>query len=288
MNQDFLQICFDEMDSLDIRCCDNNDDSPLYCSNPECPNQPKLRMVIPLDIAKIKPEMYPDLFIKMIPTGWAELLMNYWEELQTVGDVLKNKVAKERQVLAPHPWNIYRAFQMTPWWNTKIIIIGQDPYETIEGSEPSATGCCFECAKGMPIRHSLMVLFWRLCSTVQGFQMPDSGDLSKWAYQGVLLMNAALTTNGGTPGAHLAIWEFFPKRVLQYISKKRKNLVFMLWGRKAQGYAKFIEKGHLILECSHPAARGRDNSFGSMNHFNEANEYLVKNGKAPVDWILHK
>ena len=198
-----------------MQCCNDSDDSSLCCSNPECPRQPKLRTVIPFDVANIRPEMYPELFVHLIPAGWAELLMNYKEELQTVGDVLKNKVLRDKQFLTPHPWNIFRAFQMTPWWNTKVIIIGQDPYETVEGSEPSATGCCFECSEGMPIRHSLMVLFWRLCATVEGFKMPDSGDLSKWAYQGVLLMNAALTTNAKEPGAHLAIWEFFPKRVLQ-------------------------------------------------------------------------
>lgn len=271
-----------------MECCNFNDDSYLYCSNPECLNQPKLRIPILLNIDNYKPEMIPEMLIKMIPTGWAELLTYHKPELETVGSVLKNKVLKDKHFLTPHPWNIYRAFQLTPWWNTKVIIIGQDPYETIEGSEPSATGCCFECAPGMPVRHSLQVLFWRLCATVEGFKMPDSGDLSKWAYQGVLLMNAALTTTANVPGAHLDIWQFLPKKVLKYISTKQKNLVFMLWGRKAQLYAKFIEKGHLILECSHPAARGRDNSFGQMNHFNEANDYLVKNGKTPIDWILHK
>ena len=240
-----------------------------------------------LDISKLRWHDMEDLFIKLTPPQWAVLFNMYAEEIRTAGRVLANLVERKGHQLAPKPWNIFRAYHLTPWVKTKVVIIGQDPYYLAEGSEPSATGCCFECAPGMPIRQSLTTILLRLESTVDGFKRPASGDLTNWAVQGVLLMNAALTTNVGEKLAHASIWEFFAIRVLQFLAEKKKHVVYMLWGRFAQGLKKYINANdNLILEASHPAARGNGNTFRKCNHFNEANEYLASKGRTPIDWRL--
>lgn len=246
--------------------------------------QNEIKMIDIKEIREDKTVMLAELFVHMIPLGWMEVLHMYRDEIATVGEILQKKVS-EGQILCPHPWNIYRAFQLTPWWRTKVVIIGQDPYYSMNGSEPAATGCCFETWNGEMQQFSLGVILRQLWSKDNRCKKPQNGELTKWAAQGVLLMNAALTTCAGVAGAHQEIWAFFPKRILQFLSKRVKNVVYMLWGKEAQSYKKFIEKGNLILECPHPAARGRI-TFSSMDHFNEANEYLKKNNLLPIDWRL--
>lgn len=238
-----------------------------------------------LDIQEIGTD-YQKLFISMIPLGWIHVLKDCEVEIGIAGKTLTRLVKEQKHRIVPEPWNIFRAFQLTPWWEVKVVIIGQDPYHLMHGSQPSATGACFECAPGMPIRHSLEQLFTRLTATVEGFTEPQSGDLTKWMQQGVLLLNSALTTNANQPGAHLGVWSFFPIKILQFLSKSRKNIVYMTWGRESQKFQKYIEGENLILEASHPAARGYANSFNKMNHFNECNEYLVKHKIPPIDWCL--
>ena len=227
------------------------------------------------------------LFMSVIPIQWQELFSLLYEEIETAGQVLGRLVQKEGHELCPYPWNIFRCFTLTPWVEVKVVIIGQDPYYLAQGSVPSATGCCFECASGMPIRQSLQTIFNRLESTVEGFEFPDSGDLTKWACQGVLLLNASLTTTVGKANAHAAIWKFMTVRVMQFLAEKKKNVVYMLWGRFAQSLKSFInDSDNLILEASHPAARGKHNTFRKCDHFNEANLYLEQKGRKPIDWKL--
>lgn len=240
-----------------------------------------------LDISKVVAPDLEDLFVKLIPVQWAELLDIYEEELRAAGHVLNRLIQRKGHNLAPHPWNIFRAFILTPWISVKVVIIGQDPYYLEDGGEPSATGCCFECAAGMPMRQSLQTIFLRLANTVDGFVMPKNGDLTKWAVQGVLLMNAALTTNLGTANAHAEIWKFFSVRVMQFLAERRKNIVYILWGSFAQSLKRFIDdKQNLILEASHPAARGDSNTFRKCDHFNEANAYLQSKNITTIDWRL--
>jgi uracil-DNA glycosylase len=232
-------------------------------------------------------EDYEVVILKMIPLSWRQLLDNHENELADAAKVLKRLVRDERQVICPQPWNVFRALSLTPWYDVKVVIIGQDPYYQVEGGVPAATGCCYECRKGDPIQKSLENVFIVLKKTVKEFELPSSGDLTKWATQGVLLLNTTLTTKAGATNEHKDIWAFFSLRVLQFLNTMVKNVVYMLWGGDAKAYAKYITKSsNLILMSSHPVARGATNTFLKCNHFNEANEYLIKCGKQPIDWVL--
>ena len=240
-----------------------------------------------IDVNDITAQQLPTLLPSLIPLGWIELLRDYRQEFGDVGTVLKRLIETERRVICPHPVDIFRPLVLTPWWETKVVIIGQDPYYQVENGIPSATGCCFECRTGDPIRQSLKNIISVLGTTVEGFKFPASGDLTKWALQGVLLLNASLTTNAGEPNAHKSIWKFFALRVLQFLSKKRSNVVYMLWGRDAQEYRDHIlTSRNFLLMASHPVAQGSKNDFLRCNHFNECNEHLLATGQTPIDWKL--
>jgi len=235
-----------------------------------------------------KPENLPIIIVQLMPLAWRKLFDNYTRELQDVGKVLAKKILIERERLTPEPWNMYRALALTPWYNVKVVIVGQDPYLQLEGGKPVATGCSFECAPGNPINKSLANIFVVLSKTIPGFKMPKNGDLTKWAEQGVLLLNASLTAKSGSESnTHKDIWKFFSLRIFQFLSKMRTRVVYMLWGREAQSHMESITKNsNLILTSSHPVARGSANNFLLCNHFAEANEYLVAHGETPIDWCL--
>lgn len=240
-----------------------------------------------IDVKAIKCTDIEQLWIDLIPVQWAELFNIYEEEIRAAGGTINRLVQRRNQRIVPEPWNIYRAYTITPWVSVKVVIIGQDPYYLTEGGIPSATGCCFECAPGMPIRQSLQTIFLRLAATVDGFRMPENGDLTKWATQGVLLINAALTTNENEANAHAEIWKFFSIRVMQFLAEKKRNVVYMLWGKFAQSLKTYINTNeNLVLEASHPAARGNLNTFRKCDHFNEANTYLETKGRGRINWHL--
>jgi uracil-DNA glycosylase len=229
---------------------------------------------------------FDEQILTLMPLSWRNLFDNYERELRDVATVIKSLVEKG-ETICPQPWSIFRSLSLTPWYDVKVVIVGQDPYYQVESGIPVATGCCFECRKGDIIRRSLENIFLVMKKTVKGFELPADGDLSKWAVQGVLLLNATLTTRENEANAHEKIWQFFPMRLLQYLSKVKKNVVYMLWGNNAKAYGKFIQKNtNLLLESSHPVAQGKANTFIHCNHFNETNDYLVKTGQSPIDWTL--
>lgn len=233
-----------------------------------------------------KMEDYDKIILKLVPLSWRVLFDHYQQELVDVAVVIKELV-KKGKVICPQPWDVFRALSLTPWYDVKVVIIAQDPYYQIENGVPSATGCCFECKKGCVVRKSLENIFIVLKKTVKDFNMPKSGDLTKWATQGVLLLNATLTTEEGVANAHESIWQFFPMRLLQYLSRTKKNVVYMLWGNSAKAYKKeILASSNLLLMASHPVAHGNANTFLKCNHFNEANAYLKENGQTPIDWSL--
>ena len=241
------------------------------------------------------PRKLSELLLATVPLGWRELLDLYQPEIRDVGIVLSKLIINQKHKVCPQPWNIWRALRLTPWPQVKVVILGQDPYPQCENGKPAATGCCFECRPGEPIQRSLEHIFCVLAANFKGepgdtcgrFKFPDTGDLSKWATQGVLLLNCSLTMNAGEPNSHKDIWGFFPLRVLQFLAKMRKNVVYMLWGRDAKKYEQYINKnGNLLLEASHPVARGSNNTFLTCTHFRDANEYLVKHNQTPIDWVL--
>lgn len=239
-----------------------------------------------MDVDTYDPEKLPELLVSLVPLGWVELFQYYEMELADAAKVLRRFIKRDVKI-CPEPYHIFKPFTLTPWWNVKAVIIGQDPYYQVDNGVPAATGSCFECRPGDPIRQSLKNIFMVLKHTVEGFEIPDSGDLSKWSHQGVLLLNATPTTESGVANAHKNIWGFFVLRVLEFLAKKRKNVVYMLWGRDARSYrASILVSSNLVLEASHPVAQGATNDFRTCDHFNECNTYLQKTEQDPIDWVL--
>jgi uracil-DNA glycosylase len=185
----------------------------------------------------------------------------------------------------PHPKNIFRAFELTPFDETKVVILGQDPYH----GPGQATGLSFAVDEDVALPPSLQNIYKEIASE---FDAPyeslaeKGGDLSRWAKQGVLLLNATLTVRARTAGSHQGKgWELFTDAAVKVLSEKREHLVFMLWGNYAKQKGAQIDfEKHLILKSAHPSPFSAAHGFFGNGHFKQANEYLAEYGKAPIDW----
>tara|TARA_B100000214_G_scaffold159946_1_gene114781 strand:+ start:481 stop:1143 length:663 start_codon:yes stop_codon:yes gene_type:complete len=181
----------------------------------------------------------------------------------------------------PKGSNIFNAFNLCPFDKLKVVIIGQDPYHGFG----QANGLCFSVNSNIKIPPSLKNIYKELKNNYSDFAFKD-GDLSSWANQGVLLLNSILTVRKGQPGSHKHIgWEIFTDSIIKIISKRKKNIVFILWGAFAKSKSKLIDKNkHLILESSHPSPFSAYNGFFHQNHFIKTNDYLIINGYKKIDW----
>lgn len=182
--------------------------------------------------------------------------------------------------------SIYNIFRFTFYFNiqqTKVVILGQDPYH----NDNQAMGLSFSVPKGVKIPPSLRNIYKELQQDIKGFKIPDHGDLTSWAEQGVLLLNDILTVEKNKPGSHSKIgWKEFTQKILERVSELNSHVVFILWGNYARSKAKFIDESkHLILESPHPSPFSA-RKFFNCKHFSKANEYLLENGKDPINWNL--
>jgi uracil-DNA glycosylase len=188
----------------------------------------------------------------------------------------------ENHTCYPPGQRIFNAFNRLAFEDVKVVIIGQDPYH----GPGQANGLAFSVADGIPHPPSLVNIFKEV-SKDAGVPYPKSGNLERWANQGVLLLNAVLTVRKGEAGSHQKKgWEIFTDEVIKTLALERDNLVFMLWGGFARGKAKFIDKKrHMILESGHPSplSANRGYWFGNQ-HFSRCNRYLEENGKKPILW----
>jgi len=177
---------------------------------------------------------------------------------------------------------IFAAFDACPWDNLKVVIIGQDPYH----GPGQANGLCFSVNEGIAHPPSLINIFKEI-ETDLGFAYPQSGDLSRWAKQGVLLLNATLTVQVHQAGSHQSFgWETFTDNVIRKISEEQKDIIFLLWGGFAKKKAKIINaKAHHILTSGHPSPLSANRGYWFGNkHFSQCNELLKKLGKQEIDW----
>lgn len=176
---------------------------------------------------------------------------------------------------------IFNAFNTTPFHDVKVVIVGQDPYHQPQ----QANGLCFSVNDGIITPPSLVNIYKEINNDL-GKPIPSSGNLERWAKQGVLLLNATLTVNAGMAGSHQGKgWEEFTDSVISCLSEHRTNLVFMLWGAYAQKKGATIDTSkHLILKSPHPSPLSAHRGFFGNKHFSKANEYLINNGKNPVEW----
>lgn len=178
---------------------------------------------------------------------------------------------------------IFNAFNLTKFNEVKVIILGQDPYH----GAGQAMGLSFSVPKGIRIPPSLINIYEEIKNDL-GICEPNSGDLTYWARQGVLLLNATLSVQAGIANSHSNFgWQTFTDAVIKILSQKKANLVFMLWGNYAKAKSALIDANkHLILTASHPSPLARGAFFG-CKHFSKCNNYLKANGKTPIDWDLN-
>jgi uracil-DNA glycosylase len=185
--------------------------------------------------------------------------------------------------LAPPPAMIFRALELTPLERVKAVILGQDPYP----KAGDAHGLAFSYVGPKAVPASLRVIFRELCDDID-YPAPGHGDLTAWARQGVLLLNAALTTETGTSGAHMRLgWSALVDEVVAAVSAERGAVAFLLWGATARSRAGLIDRTkHLIIDSGHPSPLNRARDFPGSRPFSRANEWLASQGVEPVDWRL--
>lgn len=219
-----------------------------------------------------------------LESSWKKALAAEFDQPYFGGivDFLKAEKDLKRQIFPPGP-EIFHAFDLTPIKQVKVVIIGQDPYH----GPGQAHGLAFSVKKGTPPPPSLKNIFKELHADI-GMPVPSSGDLTPWAQQGVLLLNASLTVRSHEANSHAKIgWADFTSATIRTVAEKRKGIVFLLWGKFAQEKASIIDPtSHHILKAAHPSPLSAHNGFFGCKHFSQANEWLVRQKKDPIDWIL--
>lgn len=186
-------------------------------------------------------------------------------------------------VVYPPQENIFRAFDLCPFENVKVVILGQDPYHGVG----QANGLCFAVGDTQKIPPSLRNIFKEIECDLQQPLAHAGGDLERWARQGVLLLNATLTVNAHTPGSHQGRgWEEFTDAVIRKLSCEREHLVFILWGNYARKKGAHIDRAkHLVIESPHPSPLSAYAGFFGSKPFSRANKYLITNGERAIDWL---
>ena len=217
--------------------------------------------------------------------GWDELLAPLFadERYKKIREFLKSEYSTH--VIYPDMYDLYNCFRFTPIDNLKAVILGQDPYH-----EPNqAHGLCFSVKKGVALPPSLQNIYKEIESDL-GIKEPNCGDLTKWAQQGVLLLNTTLTVREHLANSHSKCgWAWFTDSVIKLISDTCENVVFILWGGNARGKAPLINtQKHLILQCAHPSPLSAYNGFFGCKFFSKTNQYLITHNKQPIDWDLNQ
>ncbi len=219
-----------------------------------------------------------------IEESWLDLLRDefnasYFSELKSF--LISEK--RTGKVVFPPGDLIFNALNSTPFHKVKAVIIGQDPYH----GTGQANGLCFSVADGVPIPPSLKNIFKELREDLNQ-EPPLSGNLQKWADQGVLLLNATLTVESGRAGSHQNKgWEKFTDTIICKLSDNRSGIVFLLWGKFAQAKEALISsKNHFILKAPHPSPFSAHTGFLGCRHFSKANALLLQSGQDPIDWTL--
>lgn len=218
-----------------------------------------------------------------IESGWKRVLSQefaapYFRELTAR---VRDEYSRPNNPCYPPGSHIFAAFDNTPFDQVKVVIMGQDPYH----GPGQANGLAFSVAPGVQIPPSLRNIFKEV-SDDTGAPIPADGDLTRWARQGVLLLNASLTVREHQPKSHSGIgWERFTEAAVRVLAEQRDHLVFLLWGLDAIRRGDFIDRSrHLVMTCVHPSPLSASRGFFGNHQFTRANEYLVAHGKTPIVW----
>ena len=216
-----------------------------------------------------------------IEESWKQELSDEWSKdyFVRLTNFVRNEYATKQ--IFPPGRQIFAAFNATPFNEVKVVILGQDPYHDVG----QANGLCFSVNDGIQFPPSLRNIFQEIHNDV-GSPIPQSGDLTRWAKQGVLLLNATLTVEAHKAASHQRQgWEQFTDEVISHLSLHRDNLVFILWGSYAKSKRSLINPDkHLILTSVHPSPLSAYRGFFGNKHFSKANNYLVEHGKTPIVW----
>ena len=218
-----------------------------------------------------------------IGNDWDALLADYFasEQYQTLRKFLAEEY--RTHTIYPNMYDIFNALKYTGFAQTKVVILGQDPYH----GPGQAHGLCFSVKRGVEPPPSLKNIFQELHDDL-GIPQPDHGELTAWARQGVLLLNTVLTVREHVPNSHKGKgWESFTDRVIELLNEKQTPVVFLLWGANARNKAKIVNNPiHIKLEAPHPSPLSAYNGFFGCKHFSKANAWLMKTGQTPIDWRL--
>ncbi|MCO5285732.1 MAG: uracil-DNA glycosylase [Chitinophagaceae bacterium] len=219
-----------------------------------------------------------------IESSWKHLLQPEFDKpyFQEIASRIKSELS-EGKVIYPAGSLFFNAFEKTPFEKVKVVLLGQDPYH----NPGQAHGLCFSVPNGTPPPPSLKNIFKEINDDL-GIEEPQNGDLTKWAGEGVLLLNTSLTVRRNEPASHSKIgWQIFTDAVIRLVSEKKDAVVFILWGGHAKSKQILIDPHkHLILTAAHPSPLSAFNGFFGCRHFSKTNEWLASHNLNPIDWKL--
>ena len=219
-----------------------------------------------------------------IDNTWRTALTREWDEpyFKELTDFVRERYRNPAITVYPPARKIFAAFDQCPFNQVKVVIIGQDPYH----GPNQANGLCFSVNNGVPLPPSLLNIFKEVKDDIGLTAVPTDGDLSRWARQGVLLLNATLTVEAHSPASHQGKgWERFTDEVIMRLNAERQNLVFILWGSYAIRKGAFIDRQkHCVLTSAHPSPLSAFRGFFGSRPFSKANQYLIDHNITPVNW----
>jgi uracil-DNA glycosylase len=219
-----------------------------------------------------------------LENSWKAALQDEFEQpyMKQLGEFLRREKAAGKVIYPPGPM-IFQALNSTPLERVRVVILGQDPYH----GAGQAHGLCFSVQPGVSPPPSLQNIFKELKRDLN-LDIPSHGYLQHWADQGVLMLNTSLTVEQGVAGSHAKMgWQRLTDRIIEVISEKRSDVVFLLWGAHAQSKAKLIDPTrHLLLKSVHPSPLSAHRGFIGNGHFSRANQFLKQRGLEPIDWKL--
>ena len=233
-----------------------------------------------------------------VKKSWKKFILKEMEKdyFQVIFDKINNDL-QDGKTIFPFPENVFETFKYCKRKDLKCIILGQDPYinhQIIDDNIiPQAMGMSFSVPKSVRTPPSLKNIYKEMNETLQDFNIPEHGDLSRWVKkEKIILLNAALTVVAKKSNSHAKVWKEFTDNLIKYISRKNENVVFILWGNFAKSKAKLIDlEKHKVISGVHPSplaanykAKGTHYSFFGHDYFNKTNQYLLKNSKTKINW----